>query len=89
MKSSLRATILLILLEFLVSALYVHQPEGVCYVCSYYLYTYDKMVAPNVSLPKEGGVSHEVLGALLKQHYSRRTLTHDRQPTTGQYPRTL
>ncbi|XP_058601917.1 ski-like protein isoform X2 [Onychostoma macrolepis] len=49
---------------------------------SYYLYTYDKMVAPNVSLQKEGEVSHEVLGALLKQHYSRRTLTHDSQPTT-------
>ncbi|KAL1280656.1 hypothetical protein QQF64_015256 [Cirrhinus molitorella] len=49
---------------------------------SYYLYTYDKMVAPNVSLRKEGEVSHEVLGALLKQHYSRRTLTHDSQPTT-------
>ncbi|KAI2667726.1 Ski-like protein [Labeo rohita] len=51
---------------------------------SYYLYTYDKMVAPNVSLRKEGEVSHEVLGALLKQHYSRRTLTHDSQPSTGQ-----
>uniref|UniRef100_A0A8C1X7X4 SKI-like proto-oncogene a n=1 Tax=Cyprinus carpio TaxID=7962 RepID=A0A8C1X7X4_CYPCA len=49
---------------------------------SYYLYTYDKMVAPNVSLRKEGEVSHEVLGALLKQQYSRRTLTHDSQPTT-------
>ncbi|XP_026061673.1 ski-like protein isoform X1 [Carassius auratus] len=49
---------------------------------SYYMYTYDKMVAPNVSLRKEGEVSHEVLGALLKQHYSRRTLTHDSQPTT-------
>uniref|UniRef100_A0A671SCP1 Ski-like protein n=1 Tax=Sinocyclocheilus anshuiensis TaxID=1608454 RepID=A0A671SCP1_9TELE len=49
---------------------------------SCYLYTYDKMVAPNVSLRKEGEVSHEVLGALLKQHYSRRTLTHDSQPTT-------
>uniref|UniRef100_A0A9J7ZMW5 SKI-like proto-oncogene a n=1 Tax=Cyprinus carpio carpio TaxID=630221 RepID=A0A9J7ZMW5_CYPCA len=49
---------------------------------SYYLYTYDKMVAPNVSLRKEGEVSHEVLGALLKQQYSRRTLTHDSQPTS-------
>ncbi|XP_052475887.1 ski-like protein isoform X1 [Carassius gibelio] len=49
---------------------------------SYYLYTYDKMVAPNVSLRKEGEVSHEVLGALLKQHYSRRTLVHDNHPTT-------
>ncbi|XP_051984661.1 ski-like protein isoform X2 [Xyrauchen texanus] len=48
---------------------------------SYYLYTYDKMVAPNVSLRKEGEVSHEVLGALLKQHYGRRTLTNDSQPT--------
>lgn len=58
------------------------------YVCSYYLYTYDKMVAPNVSLRKEAEVSHEVLGALLKQHYSRRALTHDSQPTTGQYTHT-
>ncbi|CAM4590217.1 unnamed protein product [Leuciscus chuanchicus] len=49
---------------------------------SYYLYTYDKMVAPNVSLRKEAEVSHEVLGALLKQHYSRRALTHDSQSTT-------
>lgn len=48
---------------------------------SYYLYTYDKMVAPNVSLRKEGDVTHEVLGALLKQHYSRRTIAHDSQPT--------
>ncbi|XP_051556082.1 ski-like protein [Myxocyprinus asiaticus] len=47
---------------------------------SYYLYTYDKMVAPNVSLHKEGEVSHEFLGALLKQHYSRRTFAHDSQP---------
>ncbi|XP_051554452.1 ski-like protein isoform X2 [Myxocyprinus asiaticus] len=47
---------------------------------SYYLYTYDKMVAPNVSLHKEGEVSHQVLGALLKQHYSRRTLANDSQP---------
>lgn len=58
-------------------------------VCSYYLYTYDKMVAPNVSLRKEREVSHEVLGALLKQHYSRRTFTHDNQPTTGQCTLTI
>lgn len=50
-----------------------------CHVCSYYLYTYDKMVAPNVSLRKEGEVSHEMLGALLKQHYGRKTLTQDGQ----------
>ncbi|XP_051990152.1 ski-like protein [Xyrauchen texanus] len=48
---------------------------------SYYLYTYDKMVAPNVSLQKEGEVSHEFLGALLKQHYSRRTFAHGSQPS--------
>ncbi|KAI7810006.1 ski-like protein [Triplophysa rosa] len=49
---------------------------------SYYLYTYDKLVAPNVSLRKEGEVSHEVLGALLKQHYSRRSLAHDDLPAS-------
>ncbi|KAJ8011518.1 hypothetical protein DPEC_G00059050 [Dallia pectoralis] len=43
---------------------------------SYFLYTYDKMVAPNVSLRGQPEVSPEVLGALLKQHYSRR-LTND------------
>ncbi|XP_018609203.1 ski-like protein [Scleropages formosus] len=41
---------------------------------SYYLYTCDKVVAPNVSLPhplrKEGNVSAELLGALLKHHRS-------------------
>ncbi|TRY81980.1 hypothetical protein DNTS_030986, partial [Danionella cerebrum] len=49
---------------------------------NYYLYTYDKMVAPNVSLRKEGEVSQEVLGALLKQHYGKRTFCHDNQPPT-------
>ncbi|XP_056148527.1 ski-like protein [Lampris incognitus] len=47
---------------------------------SYYLYTYDKMVAPNVSLRREAEVSPEVLGALLKHHYSRRALSHDEPP---------
>ncbi|XP_071765267.1 ski-like protein [Centroberyx gerrardi] len=47
---------------------------------SYYLYTYDKMVAPNVSLRREAEVSPEVLGALLKHHYSRRALGHDEPP---------
>lgn len=37
---------------------------------SYYLYPYDKMLAPNVSVGKEAEVSQEVLGALLKQHYN-------------------
>ncbi|XP_076149784.1 ski-like protein [Alosa pseudoharengus] len=43
---------------------------------SYYLYPYDKMLPPNVSLRKEAEVNQEVLGALLKQHYS-----HNRQDT--------
>ncbi|XP_029929457.1 ski-like protein [Myripristis murdjan] len=47
---------------------------------SYYLYTYDKMVAPNVSLRREAEMSPEVLGALLKHHYSRRALGHDEPP---------
>ncbi|KAL7876731.1 hypothetical protein AOLI_G00116940 [Acnodon oligacanthus] len=47
---------------------------------SYYLYPYDKMVAPNVSLQKDGEVGAEVLGALLKQHYSRRSHNQDSQP---------
>ncbi|XP_069548466.1 ski-like protein [Brachyistius frenatus] len=47
---------------------------------SYYLYTYDKMVAPNVSLQREAEMSTEVLGALLKHHYSRRGLGHDEPP---------
>ncbi|XP_063074515.1 ski-like protein [Engraulis encrasicolus] len=38
---------------------------------SYYLYPYDKMLPPNVSLRKETEVNQEVLGALLKQHYGR------------------
>ncbi|KAF5890298.1 ski-like protein isoform X1, partial [Clarias magur] len=43
---------------------------------SYYLYPYDKVVAPNVSLQKSGdGEVGDSLGTLLKQHYSRRT--HD------------
>ncbi|XP_066536841.1 ski-like protein isoform X2 [Hoplias malabaricus] len=46
---------------------------------SYYLYPYDKMVAPNVSLQKDGEVGAEVLGALLKQHYNRRIHTQDDQ----------
>uniref|UniRef100_H3DBR4 SKI-like proto-oncogene a n=1 Tax=Tetraodon nigroviridis TaxID=99883 RepID=H3DBR4_TETNG len=45
---------------------------------SYYLYTYDKMVAPNVSLRREPEMSPEMFGALLKHHYSRRKLEiHD------------
>ncbi|XP_061100078.1 ski-like protein [Conger conger] len=51
---------------------------------SYFLYTYDKMVAPNVSLPsslrKEDEAGPEALGALLKRHCSearRRALSHE------------
>lgn len=51
---------------------------------SYYLYTYDKMVAPNVSLRREAEMSPEMLGALLKHHYARRMLSHD-EPPMGQY----
>ncbi|XP_038147839.1 ski-like protein [Cyprinodon tularosa] len=47
---------------------------------SYYLYTYDKMVAPNVSLRREAEMSPEMLGALLKHHYSRRMLGHEEPP---------
>ncbi|KAF3698775.1 Ski-like protein Ski-related oncogene Ski-related protein [Channa argus] len=47
---------------------------------SYYLYTYDKMVAPNVSLRREAEMSPDMLGALLKHHYSRRGLGHDEPP---------
>uniref|UniRef100_A0A1A8DHF0 SKI-like oncogene a n=1 Tax=Nothobranchius kadleci TaxID=1051664 RepID=A0A1A8DHF0_NOTKA len=47
---------------------------------SYYLYTYDKMVAPNVSLRREAEMSPEMLGVLLKHHYSRRILGHDEPP---------
>ncbi|XP_061587959.1 ski-like protein isoform X2 [Cololabis saira] len=47
---------------------------------SYYLYTYDKMVAPNVSLQREEEMSPEMLGALLKHHYSRRVLGHEEPP---------
>ena len=47
---------------------------------SYYLYTYDKMVAPNVSLRGEAEMSAEMLGTLLKQHYSRRGPAHDEPP---------
>ncbi|KAJ8270371.1 hypothetical protein GJAV_G00113670 [Gymnothorax javanicus] len=50
---------------------------------SYFLYPYDKMVAPNVSLPhslgKEGEAGPEALGAVLKRHYSevlRKSLCH-------------
>lgn len=47
---------------------------------SYYMYTYDKMVAPNVSLRREAEMSPEMFGALLKHHYSRRVLGHDEPP---------
>ncbi|KAJ0011995.1 hypothetical protein NQD34_012970 [Periophthalmus magnuspinnatus] len=47
---------------------------------SYYLYTYDKMVAPNVSLRREAEMSPEMLGALLKHHYNHRVLEHDEPP---------
>ncbi|XP_055084462.1 ski-like protein [Periophthalmus magnuspinnatus] len=47
---------------------------------SYYLYTYDKMVAPNVSLRREAEMSPEMLGALLKHHYNHRVLGHDEPP---------
>ncbi|KAM7379568.1 hypothetical protein PAMP_005114 [Pampus punctatissimus] len=47
---------------------------------SYYLYTYDKMVAPNVSLRREAEMSPEMFGALLKHHYSRRVLGHEEPP---------
>ncbi|KAK1879215.1 Ski-like protein [Dissostichus eleginoides] len=53
------------------------------YLClspSYYLYTCDKMVAPNVSLQREAEMSPEMFGALLKHHYSRRALGHDEPP---------
>ncbi|XP_060783603.1 ski-like protein isoform X2 [Neoarius graeffei] len=43
----------------------------------YYLYPYDKMVAPNVSLQKDSDGA-DTLGTLLKQHDSR---THDVQLT--------
>lgn len=42
------------------------------FLCSYYLYTYDKMVAPNVSLRREAEVNPDMLGALLRQHYGHR-----------------
>uniref|UniRef100_A0A4W4GCD3 c-SKI SMAD4-binding domain-containing protein n=1 Tax=Electrophorus electricus TaxID=8005 RepID=A0A4W4GCD3_ELEEL len=60
----------------------------------YYLYPYDKMVAPNVSLQKDGEVGVEVevgvemLGALLKQHYSRKTHSHDSCTGSGQHKHT-
>ncbi|XP_017266571.1 ski-like protein [Kryptolebias marmoratus] len=47
---------------------------------SYYLYTYDKMVAPNVSLRREVEMSPDMLGALLKHHYGRRAMGHDEPP---------
>lgn len=47
--------------------------------CSFFLYTYDKMVAPNVSLRREAEMNPEMLGALLK-HYGRRVLGHDEPP---------
>ncbi|KAG9334144.1 hypothetical protein JZ751_009056 [Albula glossodonta] len=56
-----------------------------------FLYTYDKVVAPNVSLPqslrKEGELSPDMLGALLKRHYSETHRTaqdpHPEPHTTG------
>lgn len=56
------------------------------FLLSYYLYTYDKMVAPNVSLRREAEMSPEMLGALLKHHYAHRILSHD-EPPMGQSPR--
>lgn len=53
------------------------------FLLSYYLYTYDKMVAPNVSLRREAEMSPEMLGALLKHHYVHRVLSHD-EPPMGQ-----
>ncbi|XP_019712272.1 ski-like protein isoform X2 [Hippocampus comes] len=47
---------------------------------SYYLYTYDKMVAPNVSLRREAEMSPEILGALLKHQYGRGAPHHDEPP---------
>ncbi|XP_061834780.1 ski-like protein [Nerophis lumbriciformis] len=47
---------------------------------SYYLYTYDKMVAPNVSVRRETEMSPEMLGTLLKHHYGRRVLHPDEPP---------
>lgn len=51
---------------------------------SYYLYTYDKVVAPNVSLRREAEMSPDVLGALLKQHYGRRGLPAHDDPPMGE-----
>ncbi|XP_036410775.1 ski-like protein [Megalops cyprinoides] len=61
---------------------------------SYFLYTCDKVVAPNVSLPhplrKEGEAGAEVLGALLKRHYgeARRRPTQEElaASTDGELP---
>ncbi|XP_061549521.1 ski-like protein [Phycodurus eques] len=47
---------------------------------SYYLYTYDKMVAPNVSLRRQAEMSPEMLSALLKHHYARGPPLHDEPP---------
>ncbi|XP_077470775.1 ski-like protein [Stigmatopora argus] len=47
---------------------------------SYYLYPYDKMVAPNVSLRREAEMSPEMLGALLKHHYGRGVPQHHDEP---------
>ncbi|XP_031666448.1 ski-like protein isoform X2 [Oncorhynchus kisutch] len=52
---------------------------------SYNLYTYDKMVAPNVSLRDQPEVSSEVLGELLKHHYSRRLALGHQDTAMGQY----
>ncbi|XP_077580516.1 ski-like protein [Stigmatopora nigra] len=43
---------------------------------SYYLYPYDKMVAPNVSLRREAEMSPEMMSALLKHHYGRGVPQH-------------
>lgn len=63
----------------------VYMPSlfSLCFSSSYYLYTYDKMVAPNVSLRREAEMSPEMFGTLLKHHYSRRMLGHD-EPPMGQ-----
>lgn len=39
------------------------------------------MVAPNVSLRREAEMNPDMLGALLKQHYSRRNLD---EPPVGE-----
>uniref|UniRef100_A0A3Q3DQZ5 SKI like proto-onco n=1 Tax=Hippocampus comes TaxID=109280 RepID=A0A3Q3DQZ5_HIPCM len=53
------------------------EPGHPALVHPYYLYTYDKMVAPNVS---EAEMSPEILGALLKHQYGRGAPHHDEPP---------